>query len=66
MVGFSTREKRELVRAIDRLRDQHRKLGKRVTFSDVKRTIWNLPPKESFWDRVNDLMARLQKKKVCQ
>ena len=63
MVGFSSREKRELVHMLGRLRNQKRKKGLRVTFTDIEKAIWDLPAKQTIWGQINNFMTKLQGKK---
>jgi hypothetical protein len=60
-MGFSYKQKREIILDLRKLRRVRRQINERLTFNDVEELIWNLPP--SFFTRLNERISNWQRKK---
>jgi len=60
-MGFSYKQKREIILELRKLRRVRRQANERFTFKDVEELIWNLPP--AFITRLNERISNWQGKK---
>jgi|WetSurMetagenome_2_1015567.scaffolds.fasta_scaffold36111_2 hypothetical protein len=60
-MGFSYKQKREIILDLRKLRRNRRNANERLTLKDVEELIWNLPP--SFFERLNERISNWQGKK---